>query len=126
MVGYQNKALSGNYAYNLTVNSFKTVGKDADKMTLGDIVPSASWMGGSDELKTLKSNGAVDQAYTFMNAQDAKDWGFTPGWYLTSEYNNDSLDLTDRCKNSLPVSAGEAFIVLVGSAATTITIPTAL
>ena len=121
VVGYQNKALAGGAAFNLTVNTFKAVGKDADKMTLGDIVPSASWMGGSDEIKTLKANGAVDKAYTYMNEQDAKDWGFTPGWYLTSEYNDDSLDLTDRCKNDELLPLGNGLLVLVGSASTTLT-----
>ena len=96
-------------------------------MILGDIAASADWMSGSDEVMTLKANGATDKAYTYVNATEAAGFGCPAGWYLTSDFNNDSIeDLTPYCKNAIPVEAGEAFIVLVGSASTTLTIPSAL
>lgn len=112
--------LKGSYAFNVTGNI-----SPAD-ITLGDIVPSADWMGGSDELLVLAANGAVAARYTFMNATDAADWGFTAGWYFTDDYNDSSLDLTELNKNSTQVKAGEGFVALVGSPTTTITIPSAL
>ena len=126
-MGYQTKALTDAYAYNLTVATFRAAGKDADKMILGDIAASADWMAGSDEVKTLLANGAVDKAYTYVGATDAAEWGCPAGWYLTADVKDDSIeDLTPYCKNAIPVKAGEAFIVLVGKATTTITIPSAL
>ena len=97
-------------------------------MILGDIAASADWMAGSDEVKTLLANGAVDKAYTYVGKDLAAEAGCTPGWYLTEDVNDESkLDtLSDYCKNAIPVKAGEAFVVLVGTASTTITIPSAL
>ena len=114
--------LKGGAAFNITGNISPV------DMTLGDIVGSDDWISGGDELKTLKDNGAVDKAYTFIPKALAEEVGCPAGWYLT----DDVLDETkaekigDYCKNSTPVAAGEAFIVLVGSGTTTITIPTAL
>ena len=126
-MGYQNKSLKGNGNFNLSVATFKAAGKDAAKMTLGDIVASDGWVTGNDQIKSLLANGAVDQAYTYINATDAGEWGCPVGWYLTADVANESIaDLTPYCKNSVKASAGEAFIVLVGMATTTITIPSAL
>ena len=122
VVGYQNKELSGNSAFNLSVATFKVVGRDADKMTLGDIAASADWMAGSDEIKTLKANGAVDQAYTYVGAADAADWGCPAGWYLTADVNDELIeDLTPCCKNGDPLPLGNGLLVLVASASTTLT-----
>ena len=122
VVGYQNKALAGGYDYNLTVSTFQTVGKEKSAMTIGDIGASASWMTGSDEVKTLLANGAVDKAYTYVNATDASDWGCPEGWYLTDDVNDDSIeDLTDYCKNSTLLPLGNGLLTLVGSASTTLT-----
>ena len=114
-------ALKGAAAFNITGNISPT------QITLGDIIGSNDWTGGNDELKTLKANGAVDQAYTYLKPSDAKDWGCPAGWYLTKDYNDGSImDLTPYCKNATEVAEGEAFIVLVGKSSTTITIPSAL
>ena len=122
VVGYQQKELKGAAAYNLTVATFKTVGKDASAMTLGDISASADWGTGSDEIKTLKANGAVDKAYTFVNATDAADWGCPAGWYYTADVQNDAIaDLTPYCKNTDLLPLGNGLLVLVGSSATTLT-----
>ena len=122
VVGYQQKELKGGAAYNLSVATFKAVGKDADKMILGDIAASADWMSGSDEVMTLKANGATDKAYTYVNATEAAGFGCPAGWYLTSDFNNDSIeDLTPYCKNSEPLPLGNGLLVLVGSASTTLT-----
>ena len=128
LVVYQQKKLTGSYAYNLTVSTFKAAGKDANKMTLGDITASSDWIAGSDEVQTLQANGAVDKAYTYIAPELASEAKCPVGWYLTSDVNDESKAETigDYCKNAMPVKAGEAFIVLVGSAATTITIPSAL
>ena len=121
VVGYQNKALKGNAAFNLTVATFKVVGKDASAMTLGDIKPSADWMGGSDEILILSNNGAVSARYTYMNAADATAWGFTEGWYFTDDYNDSSLDLTELNKNSTLLPLGNGVVVLAGLPTTTVT-----
>ena len=121
VVGYQNKALAGGAGFNLTVGTFKVVGKDASAMTLGDIKPSADWMGGSDEILVLAGNGAVAARYTYMNAADASAWGFTEGWYFTDDYNDSSLDLTELNKNSTLLPLGNGIVALVGSASTTLT-----
>ena len=114
-------SLKGNSAFNITGNVSPV------DITLGDIAASEGWISGGDEVKTLTSNGAVDQAYTYVSATDASKWGCPAGWYLTADVQNDLIeDLTPYCKNSIPVSAGEAFIVLVGTGTTTITIPSAL
>ena len=122
VVGYQTKALKGNAAYNLTVMTFKAAGKDADKMILGDISASADWVSGNDQVKTLKANGAVDQAYTFVNEADAIEIGCPAGWYLKSDFDDESIeDLTPYCKNSDPLPLGNGLLVLVGKASTTLT-----
>ena len=122
VVGYQNKALAGNSAFNLTVATFKTVGKDASAMTLGDIGASSDWMTGQDEVKTLLANGAVDKAYTYVNATDASDWGCPEGWYLTADIEDESIeDLTEYCKNTTALPLGNGLLVLVASASTTTT-----
>ena len=72
VVGYQNKSLKQDYAFNLSVGTFLPVGKTAEQMTLGDIKPSADWMGGSDEILILADNGGVSARYTYMNATDAE------------------------------------------------------
>ena len=115
-------ALKGGAEYNITGNVSPV------DITLGDITASNDWMTGQDELKTLKANGAVDQAYTYVGKDLAAEVGCLAGWYLTEDVNDDSkMDtLSDYCKNAIPVKAGEAFIVLVGTASTTITIPSAL
>ena len=122
VVGYQAKALTGSYAYNLSVATFKAAGKDADKMILGDIAASADWVTGSDEVKTLLANGAVDKAYSYVGAKDAADWGCPAGWYLTADVKDDSIgDLTPYCKNNDPLPLGNGLLVLVGSSSTTLT-----
>ena len=121
VVGYQNKGLKGGAAFNLTVATFQTVGKGKSAMTLGDIKPSADWAGGSDEILILSNNGAVKSRYTYMNATDAAEWGFTEGWYLTDDYLDDTLDLTELNKNSTVLPMGNGVVALVGSSATTLT-----
>ena len=121
-MGYQQKTLKGGAAYNLTVATFKVVGKDASAMTLGDITASADWITGNDEIKTLQGNGAVDKAYTFVGTTDAADWGCPAGWYYTKDVLDDSIaDLTPYCKNSDPLPLGDGLLVLVGSSTTTLT-----
>ena len=121
VVGYQNKALKADYAFNLTVDTFQTVGKEKSAMTLGDIKPNADWMGGSDEILILSNNGAVQSRYTYMNATDAANWGFTEGWYITDEYNDSDIDLTDLNKNSTVLPLGNGVVALVGLSTTTLT-----
>ena len=123
VVGYQNKSLKGGAVYNLSVATFKAVGKDADKMVLGDISASDDWMTGQDEVKTLKSNGAVDKAYTYVGAALAAEAKCLAGWYLTDDVNDDSklATLSDYCKNSDPLPLGNGLLVLVGSSSTTLT-----
>ena len=123
VVGYQNKALAGGAAFNLTVNTFKAVGKDADKMTLGDITASDDWTTGNDEVKTLLANGAVDKAYTYVPAALAEEVGCPAGWYLTDDVLDESKveNLGEYCKNSDPLPLGNGLLVLVGSASTTLT-----
>ena len=116
----QQIALKADYAFNVTGNI-----SPAD-ITLGDIIPSSDWMGGSDEILLLSDNGAVASRYTYMNATDAAKWGFTTGWYLTDEYNDSSVDLTNLNKNATVIKAGAGFVALVGLGTTTITIPSAL
>ena len=115
-------ALKGGAEYNITGNVSPV------DITLGDITVSDDWMAGQDELKTLKANGAVDQAYTYVGKDLAAEANCTPGWYLTEDVNDESKleTLSAYCKNAIPVKAGEAFVVLVGTASTTITIPSAL
>lgn len=122
-MGYQQKTLKGGYAYNLTAATFKTVGKDASAMTLGDITASADWITGNDEIKTLLANGAVDKAYTYVPADLAAEAGCLAGWYLTADVQDDSKleTLSNYCKNSDPLSLGNGLLVLVGSASTTLT-----
>lgn len=123
VVGYQNKELKGDAAYNLSVATFKAVDKDTDKMVLGDIAASADWMTGADEVKTLKANGAVENAYTYVGAELAAEVGCLVGWYLTDDVNDDSKveTLSNYCKNNDPLPLGNGLLVLVGSASTTLT-----
>ena len=104
--------------FNFTCSTFKTIGKELTQMTLGDIKPNSSWVGGADMLKTLTQGGGIDKTYTYMNAADAKEWGFTEGWYYIDEYLDDQLDLTDRCHNSDIIPFAQCFAVNVGSPAT--------
>ena len=115
-------ALKSSYAYNITGNVSPV------DITLGDITASDDWITGNDELKTLLPNGAVDKAYTYISAETAAEAGCPAGWYLTADVNDESKadKIGDYCKNAIPVKAGEAFVVLVGTASTTITIPSAL
>ena len=122
-MGYQNKTLSGGAAFNLTVNTFKAVDKNADKMTLGDISASDDWITGNDEVKTLLANGAVDKAYTYVPPAMAAEAGCPVGWYLTADILDESKAETmgEYCKNSDPLPLGNGLLVLVGSASTTLT-----
>ena len=122
-MGYQQKELKGGAEFNLTVATFKAAGKDADKMTLGDISASVNWTTGNDEIKTLLDNGAVDQAYTYITPELAAEAKCPVGWYLTSDVNDESKAETigDYCKNSDPLPLGNGLLVLVGSSSTTLT-----
>ena len=123
IVGYQQKSLKGDAAYNLTVATFKVVGKEAKAMTLGDITASADWGTGSDEIKTLLANGAVDKAYTYITPDIAAEVGCPVGWYYTSDVNDESKleTIGNYCRNSDPLPLGDGLLVLVGSASTTLT-----
>ena len=123
IVGYKEKSLAGGAAYNLTVNTFKAAGKDADKMVLGDIAASSDWMAGQDEVQTLLANGAVDKSYTYIGKELAAEVGCTIGWYLTDDVNDEGKleSLSTYCKNNDPLPLGNGLLVLVGSASTTLT-----
>lgn len=122
-MGYQQKTLKQNYAFNLTVATFKVVGKEASEMTLGDITASADWITGNDEIKTLQGNGAVDKAYTYITPDIAAEVGCPVGWYYTADVNDESKleTIGNYCKNSDPLPLGNGLLVLVGSSTTTLT-----
>ena len=113
-------SLTGGLRYDFTGNISPT------DITLGDVTASATWQAGTDELKTLTLGGGILEAYTYVNSSEAAEWGCTPGWYLTSDVNDDEADLSTLNKNSVSLPAGQAVLVSVSSSATTITIPAAL
>ena len=123
VVGYQNKGLNAGYAFNLTVATFQAVGKDADEMTLGDITASEDWQTGTDEIKTLKANGAVDKAYTYVTKALAEEAGIPQGWYLTDDINDDAKAETidQYLQNDAVLPLGNGLLVLVGLSTTTLT-----
>ena len=119
IVGYANKELKEDYAFILTVNMFKPAGGPA---TLGDITASSTWVAGQDKLETMLDNGAIDQSYTFVNAEEAKEFGCPAGWYLLDDFNNDSIeDLTPYCKNNVTLAYGSGILVTVAKPTTTLT-----
>ena len=120
VVGYQNKALTGNGKFDFCVNTFRTVGKEIATMSLGDISASATWQAGSDELKTLTQGGGISASYTYVNASEAAEWGCEQGWYLTSDVNDDEADLSVLCKNDVSLPMTKGVLLSVGLSSTTL------
>ena len=128
IVGYQNKGFE-NSGYNIAGNTFLPVGKSADQMTLGDIVPNEDFVVSSIQFMTAGgANAKVDfggkqvkAMYTYWTAEDDPEEG--PGWYLDADGDGE-VNQNDL----VTIPAGGGFLVSrkASEATATVTIPSAL
>ena len=110
MVGNQNKGFE-NSGYNIAGNTFLPVGKTADQMTLGDLVPNEEFVnssiqfmtaGGANAKTTFKGK-SVKAKYTYWTAGDDPEEG--PGWYLEADGDGEVN------QNSVSIPMGTGFLV---------------
>ena len=110
IVGYQNKGFD-NSGYNIAGNTFLTIGKAADEMTLGDLVPNDEFVnssiqfmtaGGANAKTTFKGK-SVTAKYVYWTAGDDPEEG--PGWYLAVD------DDGEVNQNALSLPMGTGFLV---------------
>ena len=111
------------------VGGFKTyVGNCSPvDITLGDIKPNADFEFDADMIYFFDKSGDVTGYYGYLDAkskeeyEEAKDADI--GWYPFAEL--DDLDFSN-CQNSLPVKAGDSFVVVTAHSTATLTIPPAV
>ena len=109
-VGYQNKGFD-NSGYNIAGNTFLTIGKDADAMTLGDIVPNEEFVNSSIQFMTPGGASAkvsfggkqVRAEYTYWTAEDDPEDG--AGWYLAADED------AEVNQNDVALPMGTGFLV---------------
>ena len=90
IVGYQNKGFE-NSGYNIAGNTFLTIGKAADELTLGDLVPNEDFenssiqfmTAGGANVKTTFKGKTVTAKYVYWRAGDDPEDG--AGWYLDAD-----------------------------------------
>jgi len=107
IVGYQNKGFE-NSGYNIAGNTFLAIGKTADEMTLGDIVPNDDFVVSSIQFMTAGgANAKVDfggkqvkAMYTYWTAEDDPEDG--AGWYLDADGDGE----VNQNDVSLPMGTG--------------------
>jgi hypothetical protein len=101
------------------------------KITFGDLVPGAVTSYGGTTIQLLDDGGAtivyedenlgeVEAVFLYVDANNAKLMGCTPGWYFSADSN------CEYCQNDRIVEAGEGFMVENYDGENTLTIPTAL
>ena len=119
-VGYQNKELrSGGNSF--IAGTFKSVGKDLDKITLGDFTPTDGedgWAYDSDYVAFINPNGTFGAKYTyvtpFMAGPEVLDDEDLIGWW---NYDDARLEKFEQGKvGSTPVPFGTGFAVFTGAA----------
>ena len=109
-VGYQNKGFE-NTGYNIAGNTFLTIGKAADEMTLGDLVPNEDFVAssiqfmtaGGANVKTTFKGKTVTAKYIYWTADDDPEEG--AGWYLSADGDGEVN------QNSVALPMGSGFLV---------------
>ena len=115
VVGYQNKGLSGNDAFDFVVPTFKAV--DGHAMTLKDIKLQYSELDPTIQyLWTLSSGGATKAKFYYLNEATAEDWGYEPdeipdviGWYSDGSC---TIPANDE-----PIPYGQGFAIVASAIA---------
>ena len=110
IVGYQNKGFE-NTGYNIAGNTFLTIGKAADEMTLGDLVPNEDFVAssiqfmtaGGANVKTTFKGKTVTAKYIYWTADDDPEEG--AGWYLSADGDGEVN------QNSVALPMGSGFLV---------------
>ena len=110
IVGYQNKGFE-NSGYNIAGNTFLAIGKAADEMTLGDLVPNDEFVNSSIQFMTAGGANAkttfkgkeVKAKYTYWREEDDPEEG--EGWYLADD------DDGEIRQNSVLIPMGSGFLV---------------
>ena len=98
VVGYQNKALTGDSMNDFVVRTMVPVGVEWEDVTLGDLTGTnqdedgnGGWDFGQDFLMTLQENGLVEETYAYITpywATALAGDGYScagAGWYLYSD-----------------------------------------
>ena len=127
VVGYQNKALTGDAVNDFVVRTLVPVGTEWENVTLGDLTGTdqdedgnGGWDFGGDFLMTLKDNGLVKETYAYITpfwAAALEGDGYTcagPGWYLDADLVAE--DFTNIQNEKVEFDPGQAFKVNIGSA----------
>ena len=128
IVGYQNKGFE-NSGYNIAGNTFLTIGKAADELTLGDIVPNDEFVNSSIQFmtagganaKTTFGGKTVTAKYVYWTAGDDPEEG--PGWYLAVD---DDGEVNQNELVTIPAGAGFLVSRPAAEASATVTLPSAL
>ena len=110
VVGYQNKGFE-NSGYNIAGNTFLTIGKAADELTLGDLVPNDEFVNSSIQFMTPGGANAkvefggkqVYAKYVYWAAGDDPEDG--AGWYLDADGD------AEVNQNSVSLPMGTGFLV---------------
>ena len=102
------------------VGQFGGTGKQDAEMTLGDIKPNAVFEWGSDELQLLTTQGATDSVYYYAAPELAAENEMEAGWWL--------VDFGEPVEvaNSLPIAAGEGFLLNCASSGVELNMPQVL
>ena len=111
----------GSPAIAVTQTGFNCLGNatPAD-CTLGDIVPNENLMWGDDELQTLAADGSTQAVYYYAAPELAAENEMEAGWWL--------VDFGEPVEvaNSLPIAAGEGFLLNCASSGVELNMPQVL
>ena len=95
-------------------------------ITLGDIAVNDKVVPISDTLYTINGYGGASAIYYYVDAETAKAFGGTAGWYLDSDIDNWDGESAITCRNDVPITAGQGFVASASETGAGIIIPSAL
>ena len=110
-----------NSATEIPVGSFTLTGNcSPTDLTLGDFKPNASFITAAGTIQTFTAAGQAGPVYLYINDPELMEIFEAPeGWYLLTDD-----EMTD-CKNSVAISAGDAFLAKSSGSGSTLEIPSA-
>ena len=108
-------------ATEIPVGAFSLTGNCSPKdLTLGDFTPNAAFIAAAGTIQTFTAAGKAGPVYLYINDPEMMEVFEAPeGWYLLTDD-----EMTD-CKNSVPINAGDAFLVSSSGSGSTLEIPSA-
>ena len=123
VVGYQNQTVVGG-GITWTMSTFKQMDKSLEAQTLASFaIPTDQSFGSGDTivLEIYNENGTLDGEYSFLDEDNASNWGLTKtGWYPL-ELIQEWTATDDDCANDTVIPFGHGVIITSGEADTTVT-----